>query len=107
MQFPQMNKNVGSMERKIRLGTGIAAVLAFPFIRSTWGRALLGTVATSGLATGFSRYCPINEAMGVNRFDSEAGDMLVENEGSSAMPMHGRKNMRGSSQMAQDSASLH
>ncbi len=65
-----MIKNVGAMEGKLRMAAGICALVAFPFVRGAWAKALLGTIATSGLATGASRYCPINEAMGVNRFDA-------------------------------------
>lgn len=56
--------NVGSTERYMRLGLGVAAVAAMPFIRSRIGRILLGSVATSGFTTGITRYCPINEALG-------------------------------------------
>lgn len=56
--------NVGNNERYMRLGLGVAALAAMPFIKSSIGRILLGTVATSGFATGITRYCPINQALG-------------------------------------------
>jgi hypothetical protein len=63
-----MKQNVGPMERYIRLGAGATAALALPFAKSAWSRALLGLVATSGFGTGLTRYCPLNQAFGVNRF---------------------------------------
>jgi len=74
-----MRKNVGAMEGKLRMGAGVCALIALPFARATWAKALLGTIATSGLATGASRYCPINEAMGVNRFDVSEPHAIGEN----------------------------
>lgn len=59
-----MKMNVGSKERYLRLGLGVAAVAAMPFFRSRIARLLLGTLATSGLSTGFTRYCPVNQALG-------------------------------------------
>lgn len=58
-----MNRNVGSTERYVRLGAGIAAAAAAART-SGWSRAALGTAATAGLATGLTRYCPINQAVG-------------------------------------------
>lgn len=58
-----MNRNIGSTERYVRLGAGIAAAAAAA--RTTgWPRTALGTVAAAGLATGLSRYCPVNQAVG-------------------------------------------
>ena len=59
-----MRMNVGSRERYVRLGLGLAALGAMPFVRSRVARALLGAVATSGLSTGLTRYCPVNQAIG-------------------------------------------
>lgn len=59
-----MKMNVGSRERYMRLGLGVAALAAIPFVHSRFARMLLGTVAGSGLSTGLARYCPINQALG-------------------------------------------
>ena len=59
-----MRMNVGSNERYVRLGLGAVALGAMPFVRSRLARALLGAVATSGLSTGLTRYCPVNQAFG-------------------------------------------
>lgn len=59
-----MRMNVGSTERYVRLGLGAVALGAMPFVRSRVARILLGAVASSGLSTGITRYCPINQALG-------------------------------------------
>jgi len=69
-----MKKNVGSMERYVRLGAGVAATAALPFVKSRWARALLGMVATTGFSTGLSRYCPVNQALGVDHFSADPSD---------------------------------
>jgi hypothetical protein len=61
-----MKPNVGPTERTLRLGAGTAALLVLPFVRSRWASALLGALATSGITTGLSRYCPLNDALGID-----------------------------------------
>jgi hypothetical protein len=63
-----MRRNVGSKERIVRLiiGSGAAAAAILAPLRWPW-RAALGSVAASGIATGISRFCPINRAIGVGR----------------------------------------
>ena len=58
-----MTQNVGPMERYMRLAIGIAAAYAATRT-SGWKRSALRTVAASGIGTGLSRYCPMNEALG-------------------------------------------
>ena len=58
-----MQRNVGSAERYARLALGAVAGAAAAST-SGWPRAALGTVAAAGLATGVTRYCPINQAAG-------------------------------------------
>ena len=70
-----MTRNVGSNERYVRLGAGIAAAAAATQT-SGWQRAALGGVAAAGLATGLSRYCPINQAVGRDAF--HGGQPLLE-----------------------------
>lgn len=66
-----MTRNVGSTERYVRLGAGIAATAAAAQ-SSGWQRAALGSVAAAGLATGLSRYCPINQAVGREAFHDQS-----------------------------------
>jgi hypothetical protein len=66
-----MLHNVGSTERYVRLAAGIAAATAAA--RTTgWQRATLGSVAAAVLATGLTRYCPINQAVGRDTFHGES-----------------------------------
>jgi hypothetical protein len=56
------------MERYVRLAAGIAA--AYAATRTTgWKRSALGSVATAGLGTGLTRYCPMNQALGRGETD--------------------------------------
>lgn len=58
-----MTHNVGPIERYVRLAAGIAA--AYAATRTTgWKRSMLQSVATTGIGTGLTRYCPMNEAFG-------------------------------------------
>ncbi len=58
-----MTHNVGPMERYIRLAAGIAA--AYAATRTTgWKRSALSSMAMSGIGTGLTRYCPMNEMIG-------------------------------------------
>jgi hypothetical protein len=56
-------RNVGSTERFVRLG--VAVIAAITAARASgWSRAALNTLATAGLTTGLTRYCPVNQAIG-------------------------------------------
>jgi hypothetical protein len=59
-----MKCNVGPTERIARLAIGAAAGVAAMQTRG-WPRAVLATVAVSGLTTGTTRYCPVNQALGL------------------------------------------
>jgi Inner membrane protein YgaP-like, transmembrane domain len=56
-------RNVGSTERFVRVGIGVVAAIAAARA-SGWSRAALNTLATAGFATGLTRYCPLNQAVG-------------------------------------------
>jgi hypothetical protein len=60
-----MKHNVGLNERLVRLAIGAAASAAALRAPRPWQKAALGAIATSGFATGLTRYCPINAALGV------------------------------------------
>lgn len=64
-----MKRNVGRIERVLRLSTGIAAGAAALLVEDlgVW-RIPLGIVSVAGLATGTSRYCPINQALGIDNY---------------------------------------
>ncbi len=59
--------NVGGTDRTARIGFG-AALLGAGILApiGTPLRIVSAVLGTVGLVTGFSRYCPINQAMGRN-----------------------------------------
>jgi hypothetical protein len=58
---------VGKQERVFRFLGGIAAsVLAFKS-QNPGIKALASTIGLMGLATGVTRYCPLNQLLGVDR----------------------------------------
>jgi hypothetical protein len=62
-----MKPNVGERESVGRIVLGIAALSAAIFVvRNPVAAALLGVVGASGVETGVSRYCPINDLLGVD-----------------------------------------
>jgi hypothetical protein len=64
-----MKKNVGRAERWGRIGGGVLAILASSSVRvPRWGRNVLRSIGISGVITGSTRYCPINEAVGYNGY---------------------------------------
>jgi hypothetical protein len=65
-----MTHNVGTVERYARLAAGIAA--AYAAARTTgWKRSALGSMAFSGIGTGLTGYCPINEAIGRHPYPTD------------------------------------
>jgi hypothetical protein len=66
------NCNVGRTEQKFRIATGSAllAAAAFAPVSRGWriGFALIGAAE---LVTGAMRYCPINQALGINTCTDE------------------------------------
>lgn len=65
-----MNKNVGSGERYLRIGLGIAAgASAILLPASIPIRVVLGAIGAAGISTGATQYCPMNAAFGVNRYE--------------------------------------
>jgi hypothetical protein len=66
-----MTRNVGRTERVARLALGATALAAAA--RTTgWPRYLLGGVSAIGLGTGLTGYCPVNQAMGIDRYHPAA-----------------------------------
>lgn len=64
-----MKRNVGERERYGRLGLGVLSGAGAIFLPvGTVVQVLLGVVAVAGLATGTSRYCPINQAFGIDNY---------------------------------------
>ena len=58
-----MKQNVGPMARYARLALGLAAAYA-AMRTSGWKRSTLQGVATAGIGTALTRFCPINQALG-------------------------------------------
>jgi hypothetical protein len=76
-----MTHNVGGMDRDVRLlgGGFLVAMGIFSDLGAGWriGAAALGVME---LTTAFSRYCPVNQAMGINTADpKEALESQAEN----------------------------
>jgi len=57
-------RNVGGWERKARLGGGAASAAAALLVPIPWLQLVLGLGAVSGLVTGLTRYCPMNQLAG-------------------------------------------
>lgn len=65
-----MNKNVGTKEKYVRIGLGVAAGLAaLKFRKNKLVSGLLVSAAASNLKTGFSQYCPMKAALGFENID--------------------------------------
>lgn len=64
-----MKQNVGSTEQIARLALG-AAALAAASRTDGWQRIALAGIGISGIGTGLAGYCPINEALGVERHET-------------------------------------
>ncbi len=67
-----MIRNVGGLDRTARIVLGIVLVLVglFAPLEMTW-RIVALVVGIIGLATGGSRYCPLNQALGINTAEGE------------------------------------
>ena len=62
-----MRKNVGGLDRRLRLIAGAAALALGIFGRlGRRGRAIAISFGASELVTGLARYCPVNRALGFN-----------------------------------------
>lgn len=59
--------NVGKQERVFRFLSGIAATSLAFMSKSPSMKVLAGGIGAMGLATGITRYCPINQLLGVDR----------------------------------------
>ena len=68
-----MEKNVGTKERDLRIGLGLAAGLAaFKMRKSKLASGLLVSAAASALKSGVSQYCPMKAKLGLGAGDSTA-----------------------------------
>ena len=59
--------NVGPRERLARFAAGVAATAGAFYAPNKGAKIALGAIGAAGLATGVTRYCPLNHALGVNR----------------------------------------
>lgn len=76
-----MKRNVGNRERYARIGVGILSGVGAIFLpASNAVRVLLGVIGLGGLGTGASRYCPVNQALGIDNYGRrpEGGQELEE-----------------------------
>jgi hypothetical protein len=68
-RFVFMKKNVGSKERYGRIAIGAVSGLAAGFAPMGFAaRVGLFLLGLAGLGTGISRYCPINQWLGIDRY---------------------------------------
>jgi len=62
-----MNCNVGPRERIIRLASGMAlGAVAAGRPMAAWKRIALGAVAAVEVITATTRYCPVNQLLGID-----------------------------------------
>lgn len=69
-----MKQNVGGWDKNMRLvvGGGLLATALMPTLRSPWRLGAL-MLAASGLITATTRYCPLNEKLGIDTSRERAG----------------------------------
>ena len=58
-----MKKNVGTIDRWIRITVGVIALLAVLFVQSDW--RWLGLIGLIPLITGLTSYCPLYSLFGL------------------------------------------
>jgi hypothetical protein len=74
-----MKKNVGSKERYGRVLVGTASSLAAGLVpMGIAARVGLFLIGLTGLSTGIMQYCPINQLLGIDRFQSKSLDKTPE-----------------------------
>lgn len=63
-----MTRNVGRLERKLRVAAGIVLLALAVFIEwpDAW-EALPALLGGALLLTGLARYCPLNQLLGIGR----------------------------------------
>lgn len=61
-------KNIGPRERIARLSVGALAFSLLLLTSSRVAQGVLGVVGIAGLTTGATRYCPLNQALGINNY---------------------------------------
>jgi hypothetical protein len=57
--------NVGIRERQVRFAAGVAAVVGAYVTPNPVMKSILGVLGLFGLSTGATRYCPVNQMLGV------------------------------------------
>ena len=64
-----MKHNVGPKERYGRIGLGLLSAVGAALLPvDTIWRVALGVMALAGVGTGVSRYCPVNQALGIDNY---------------------------------------
>ena len=61
-----MERNVGGMDKTIRLVLGVVFALGVFLVSATLAKVLLGAVAVIAFGTALSGFCPLNRLFGVN-----------------------------------------
>lgn len=62
-----MTRNVGGIERPIRIGLGVVLLLVGVFADlPTWGTAVVSLVGVVALVTGVIGFCPASKLLGIN-----------------------------------------
>lgn len=79
-----MKRNVGKTESVVRVGVGLAALLAASRVRSKVGAALLGALGGSSIESGLGRYCLMNQWLGIDNAKEPEPPRKPLNEGTSA-----------------------
>ncbi len=78
-----MEKNVGTKERYLRIGLGLAAgVAAFKMRKSKLASGLLVSAAASALKSGVSQYCPMKAKLGLGQGSQAHADSAQGSLGS-------------------------
>lgn len=74
-----MEKNVGTTERYIRIGLGLAAgLVAFKMRKSKLASGLLATAAASVIKSGVTQRCAVKEKLGIGAEGAKEADDHAE-----------------------------
>jgi hypothetical protein len=61
-----MERNVGGMDKTVRLALGVVFVLAIFFVSAPLAKVLLGAAAVIAFGTALMGFCLLNRLFGVN-----------------------------------------
>jgi hypothetical protein len=61
-----MERNVGGMDKTVRLALGVVFVLAIFFVSAPLAKVLLGAAAVIAFGTALMGFCPLNRLFGMN-----------------------------------------